>query len=396
MGRPSACNGRASLARMIAMLAIGTLLAACTSGLSQPAANATATAWAPAANGGALPSGWIVFTSPEGRYSVGLPAQPTPTTITSNTQVGAVDNHYVIARSASVAYTVAYGDFPPAYVQSTGPQAILDGAVQGAVTSAQGTLQTATPISSGTIPGQDYILVAGGDTVHARVFLAGSRLYQLIEVGPEASGLPDVDAFFGSFTIQAATSGATSASASLPSVGASASPTPSVAGAPAGWQTVSWLDPAMGLALPGDWTASTLPEPTGPGADPSLPEARAAANGNIATPQGPLNSGFVVFVEPFAGSLPAFADHYTSNLKGPAVGATTVERETIVLPAGEAIRLRSSGSTAGAPWYEVDYLFEIPDGRVLTVTIGPVDTAVDQTAIDAFAAQVVATLTPAR
>ena len=194
--------------RASALLVLGAFLAACGSGGQSPApsvpvASSGAVASASptsAAASGALPSGWTTFTSPDGSFTVGMPGQPTATTQTANTALGPIEIHIFVYQTSTIAYTVDYNDYPAAALDGKDPSVILSGGVQGAVQNAKATLQSSTPVTLGSTPGVEWVAAVTGGTLHGRMYLSGSRLYQLLVAGA-GSELPDLDAFFSSFAI---------------------------------------------------------------------------------------------------------------------------------------------------------------------------------------------------
>lgn len=182
---------------------------------------------------------------------------------------------------------------------------------------------------------------------------------------------------------------------------------------PAGWQYLSWSDPALEIALPGDWATGNPSQTTDPASIQSLTpngskviawsngmassgKIRLLAAGKVVTQSGSVDGGsLAVYVESGDSSLNAFADRAVQlnwNL-----GVQTLDRSTVVLPAGPAVRLAYSGLNvdASGDFTEVDYLFLLPDGRSLTVGFSGNDQAAVPSMVSDFANTAIATLRPA-
>ena len=77
------------------------------------------------------------------------------------------------------------------------------------------------------------------------------------------------------------------------------------------------------------------------------------------------------------------------------IPGVTIDRSTVVIPAGVAIRMAYAGAIEGwPPFYEVDYLLRLPDGRSMTVAISGGDKAANPDTVGTFAARVIWTLKP--
>jgi hypothetical protein len=186
------------MSRITGLLLVSALLAACAS----PVASPSGASLGASAGAGALPSGWITFTAPDGSFSVGLPSQPTASTQTVTTANGQLQLYSFQAGTADgqTVYGVSYADYPTAYVQAADHQAILDGAVNGFITTSKGTLVQSHAIDVGGVPGRDLTSTVQGGSMHGRIYLSGTRLYQMTTASSDPS-MPNADAFLASFAI---------------------------------------------------------------------------------------------------------------------------------------------------------------------------------------------------
>lgn len=128
---------------------------------------------------------WKQYTSTEGRFTVLMPGTPKTERQTQNTQLGPINiQAFAVARQQeSVAYIVAYSDFPNNFVQKANIQKLLDGARDGALRAAQGKLLSQRNISLNGYPGREFEFVNPvGLITKNRMYLVNGRLYQVIVV----------------------------------------------------------------------------------------------------------------------------------------------------------------------------------------------------------------------
>ena len=150
---------------------------------------------------------WKEFESKEGGFSVQMPGPPAEKRQTFNTQVGSVDARFFTVeadRGASV-FMVVYGDYPEALMAAEDMTILLDAARDGAVGNIQGTLLSERAISIGGHPGRELQVQSsdGKLALQIRIYLVGSRQYQVVMVSPKATpSTADRDRFFDSFKLK--------------------------------------------------------------------------------------------------------------------------------------------------------------------------------------------------
>jgi hypothetical protein len=147
---------------------------------------------------------WEELSSSEGAFSIFLPGSPTELTRTVNTAAGPIDFHFFLLEQKDIAYLVGYSDYPEIAVQKTNPEAILEGARNGAVASAQGKLLSELIISLNGYPGRELkIEPAGGEgTINTNMFVVDNRLYQVMVVTPKEKAFSKhVGKFLDSFKL---------------------------------------------------------------------------------------------------------------------------------------------------------------------------------------------------
>jgi hypothetical protein len=176
------------------LLLVIVLAAAC-----QPAATGTPEARAPivapAASATSAPSNadWQTFTSTSGKFSLSLPAAPRQQELPVSTEVGTIEAIMYTTEVDGVAYAAGYSDFPGA-VSTVDPQKVLAGSRDGAAQNVKGRVTQEKPIDINGHPGLEITIeipasasVSGGATYHARLYLVGNRLYQIIHVAPKSA-----------------------------------------------------------------------------------------------------------------------------------------------------------------------------------------------------------------
>jgi hypothetical protein len=144
------------------------------------------------------PDEWIKYTSPEGRYSVSLPAQPNLSTQEATAADGQKFPQYLasVVEPGDVAFMIGYFDSVPGTIFSA------DAARDGMVKRVNGTLISETAISLGGYPGRELKVLttpapaqpAEGEKpaeaieyiVRARFYEAGKRVYVLQFIFPKS------------------------------------------------------------------------------------------------------------------------------------------------------------------------------------------------------------------
>lgn len=146
-----------------------------------------------------------VLTNRDGRFTVNFPGKATESTQTINTQKGvAVAHIYTYQGPNRATYTALYSDYPSGSVGKSLPETIYDGAINGAIGQAGGTLKSSTKLEAGGLVGREAVFDAPGqkECVRVRYFLVGDRLYQVAYDGPAGSeGGKEASTFLESFKI---------------------------------------------------------------------------------------------------------------------------------------------------------------------------------------------------
>lgn len=145
------------------------------------------------------PDEWIKYTSPEGRYTVLLPAQPSLITQEATAATGDKFSQYLasVVQPGDIAFMIGYFDNVPGTIFSA------DAARDGMVKRINGTLISETAISLGGFPGRELKVLAkparyeqpaegtkpadGVEyTVRARFYEVDKRVYVLQLISPRS------------------------------------------------------------------------------------------------------------------------------------------------------------------------------------------------------------------
>ncbi|MBI3824319.1 MAG: hypothetical protein HY289_16755 [Planctomycetes bacterium] len=148
------------------------------------------------------------FTSPEGRFSVMMPSEPTKKEQQVKTATGELKVTLWIAEGKADSYfVVSYSDFPAKGFKKGDEDKRLDQACKGAVDSARGKLRGEEKAIKldGKHPGREIAIEKDGEIIaRMRVYLVDQRLYQVMVLGNGpffATKDQDVGAFLDSFRL---------------------------------------------------------------------------------------------------------------------------------------------------------------------------------------------------
>ncbi len=146
--------------------------------------------------------GWAEFRPQEGKCSAKLPGTPQLKTSTLNSADGPVVVRRYRLQVSGAIYTLAFADYPEKVVKRNGAQQLLQKEKAGFLGSMQNVRPTPEKaIKLGAHPGLEF----GADaenTISARFYLVGHRLYQLIAVSSKQDSQgPVVRQFLNSFRV---------------------------------------------------------------------------------------------------------------------------------------------------------------------------------------------------
>jgi hypothetical protein len=152
---------------------------------------------------------WINFSSPEGRFSVLLPAQPTfesnpgeiegkdaKTGATLPGKVRFTSNLYM-SRGSGEAYLVGWADYEAGFKFDT--QGEIAANRDNFVNGIKAQLVSQRKITLGGNPGLEFTAKKDAMNIQARVYIFGRRPYILVAMSADPA-VPNADKFFTSFT----------------------------------------------------------------------------------------------------------------------------------------------------------------------------------------------------
>ena len=141
-----------------------------------------------------MPTGWTVFSSKSGRFSVALPSAP----VERSQFVGQLKVVKFIAEGKNEAlFVISFTDFADADVKKDALQKRLDQARDGAVASVSGMLKADKAILLEGHPGRDIVIENGGVViVRMRIYVVDRRVYQVLALGPPPALASQEIAFF--------------------------------------------------------------------------------------------------------------------------------------------------------------------------------------------------------
>jgi hypothetical protein len=148
--------------------------------------------------------GWVKFSSEAGHFSILMPVKPTESKQDVATKLGPmVNNVFMAVTPAGHAYALSYADYP---ANNVDPQETLDKVRDGAVNGIKGQLVKSTNITHKSYPGREFQATVGDGLYTSRVYLVGTRLYQMVAMGPkDRISAADINRFLTSFELKTAT-----------------------------------------------------------------------------------------------------------------------------------------------------------------------------------------------
>lgn len=129
------------------------------------------------------------FVSEAGGFRVELPGTPKEQVRTADSPLGPLEFHIFVVTHGGATYSASYNEFPEAIALSE-PDRALEGGVEGALKNTKGKLLVKRDIAIGGHPGKEFTsrvpgLLGTTQSYRARIYLVGTRLYQVVLCGPE-------------------------------------------------------------------------------------------------------------------------------------------------------------------------------------------------------------------
>jgi hypothetical protein len=143
----------------------------------------------------------------DGGFSVRLPGAPETEEDSIPTDHGPMRAVTWSFTAETAVYMVTYNEFPTGVLVHGTPEQQLAGARDGSIASTGGELVEEKPIVLAGHPGLEMAVRVNGGAYRARLFLAGSRLYQILVAAEDEGVFSDVaTAFLESFSFDGASS----------------------------------------------------------------------------------------------------------------------------------------------------------------------------------------------
>lgn len=145
-------------------------------------------------------TGWKVYHYTDDGFSAEFPAQPTMQKQNVPTTAGTFELHSYVAEEGAAALYVGVCDYGDA-AKSADPQAILEGAQNGAINNVSAHVLSSGKITLGVYPGLTF--EAENTTLHfsAHIYIVGTTLYQILIASPLGQPYTDTAKFLSSFQL---------------------------------------------------------------------------------------------------------------------------------------------------------------------------------------------------
>jgi hypothetical protein len=149
----------------------------------------------------AFQSNWVKFQSPEGRFSVLLPAQPKETKETTQSPVGPYTTTLFISKGAGETYIAAWIDYDPSL--KFDDQKELEANRDNFITGVKGTLVSSNNIVFRGYPALEFDGTTPTYSFKSRVYIVGKRPYMLLASYLKAAeSSQNINKFFSSFEVK--------------------------------------------------------------------------------------------------------------------------------------------------------------------------------------------------
>jgi len=143
---------------------------------------------------------WRPYPYPADGFSATFPSKPSFETQNIPTDVGTVEYHTYTADDASATLSAGVTDFGSVLVGKD-PDALLQGAKNGAVTNSKGRLVSEKPITLGVNHGLAFEIDGDDSRVTVRVYVVGTSLYEMMVASPLDSNYAGTERFLDSLKL---------------------------------------------------------------------------------------------------------------------------------------------------------------------------------------------------
>jgi len=204
-GRRLMASGFMSCAALLSMIAVTSAAAAGVQDRGSPpqatqSAPMEAPPGAPVSAPAAQAANWKTYTFPAEGFSASFPTEPSKEKQSVTTDAGVFELRTYLASSEAVALYIGVCDYGET-AKGSDPDAVLQGAKDGAVSNVHGHLIDSKKVTLGIYPGVAFEAAAEGAHLYGRIYLVGSTLYQAFVALQSNRPYPDTNRFLDSFQL---------------------------------------------------------------------------------------------------------------------------------------------------------------------------------------------------
>jgi hypothetical protein len=146
-------------------------------------------------------SGWVKFSSDEGRFSVMMPETPTDKAETVDSAHGPYTTHLFIVRDTTSVYLIGWVDYDPSF--NFNRQAELEANRDNFVKGISATLVSTRPTTIDGYSALEFTCETADRIFKSRVYMVGRRPYQIVIGSPKGQDdTASVNKFFNSFKVR--------------------------------------------------------------------------------------------------------------------------------------------------------------------------------------------------
>ena len=142
---------------------------------------------------------WITFNSPEGKFSVLFPSQPSVQTDTTNTYPSYTTNLF-ISKTTSDYFVIGWVDYEASYKFDA--QKELEANRDNFIKGINGTLVSTNNTKFNGYQAIEFVAQSGSFYWTSKVFLVGRRPYQLLAGSNTGKAPENLERFYNSFSIK--------------------------------------------------------------------------------------------------------------------------------------------------------------------------------------------------
>jgi hypothetical protein len=145
-----------------------------------------------------------IIDAEDGTFQISFPGTPEFTSEPVETDAGLVQNNmYIYEHNVSLAYMLAYTDYPAEHIDGFDPYELLDNAMNGFVGEVGLAVDKNEKVKIKNFPGLEFIASGDGYWAHMTDYLVDNRLYQVGILSTSGKvNTADAKAFFDSLILK--------------------------------------------------------------------------------------------------------------------------------------------------------------------------------------------------